>query len=110
MFGLPDFVAIGHDLRTGRWHPVNYEVHDLPGGFQPVGGKRVKSRGHHTEGFATEAEAVAFLDDIDARCVADGGSKPVRMDPLVFETETTEEDATAAFVSVVLVADDGRCG
>ncbi len=46
---------------TGRFHPISFREAPFPGGQQPPGGRRHKSIGHHTEGFATMADAEAWI-------------------------------------------------
>lgn len=104
MLGLPDFVAVFHDLRTNRWHPVNFAIYPLPGSAP---GTRIKSMSHHTEGFASEAEAIAHLDTIDKRCTQYGSTKPVRLRPLIYITRSRETDPANAFVSVLVVTNEG---
>lgn len=51
-----------HDLTTDRWHPMYWRESPRPS-YQPGDWRRVRSGGHHTTGFATEAEAKAFQTD-----------------------------------------------
>lgn len=105
MIGLPDFVAVFHDLRTNRWHPVNFAIYPLPG--TKSSSTRIKSMGHHTEGFASEAEAIAHLETVDKRCTQYGSTKPGRLRPLIITTRSDAADPTAAFVSVFVVTHEG---
>lgn len=49
-------------LADGRYHPAYYVLSPFPGGVTTPA--RWKSRGHHTEGFATEAEAQAHCAEL----------------------------------------------
>jgi hypothetical protein len=43
-----------HNTATNRWHPILFVESPLPGDSKVI---RHKSKGHHTEGFATQAAA-----------------------------------------------------
>lgn len=50
-------IALLYNAKLNRWHPILYYESPLPG--NPENLVRHKSKGHHTEGFATRDEAVA---------------------------------------------------
>ena len=59
-------VSMLHNRETGRFHPIAFRPAPLPSG--PVGGsgsgyERFKSIGHHTNGFDTEKEALAYIKE-----------------------------------------------
>lgn len=54
-------IAMLHNMATNRWHPILYLFNPLPG--NPENLHRHKSKGHHTVGFDTRAEAVGFATD-----------------------------------------------
>ena len=47
---------------TGRWHPILFRPAPAPSG-DVNGFERYRSKGHHTPGFDTEAEAKAHIDE-----------------------------------------------
>lgn len=51
---------------TGRFHPCFFSEAPFPGSQQPHGFVRLRSRGHHTEGFATVEEATAYMREFCA--------------------------------------------
>lgn len=57
-------------LADGRYHPAYYVLAPFPGGVTTPA--RWKSRGHHTEGFATEAEAQAHCAELAKQIAATG--------------------------------------
>lgn len=60
MFG--GIVAMLLNQATNRYHPVVFAMAPLPGGHTSEGGERYKTRGHHTTGFESRDEAVAFAE------------------------------------------------
>lgn len=46
------------NTQTGRFHPISFRQAPFPGG---IDGARYRSFGHHTEGFASQEEAVAWV-------------------------------------------------
>lgn len=61
--GPLDFVCILHGNQQGRYHPCFVEERPMPGPVKSVdetGGVRVKSKMHHTTGFASFEEAVQY--------------------------------------------------
>lgn len=46
---------------TGRWHPISFRYSPPFSGDLSGNVGRFKSVGHHTEGFTTQDEAVAFI-------------------------------------------------
>ena len=53
--------AILHNTATDRYHPILFRDAPLPG--NPAHLRRLKSIGHHTEGFTSHEAAAASLDD-----------------------------------------------
>ena len=53
------FIAIIHNLKENRWHPVIFDERPLPSGAA----MRHKSLGHHAEGFASREEALININD-----------------------------------------------
>jgi hypothetical protein len=54
MIYIDPVVAMLHNQKTGRWHPILFVGAPLPGGGGPM---RHRSKGHHTDGFDTREEA-----------------------------------------------------
>lgn len=84
-------VLIQHALDTDRYHPAYYRLAPFPGGVDG-GPVRYKSRGHHTTGFDTLAEAQASAvilaaelglsaDRFDVREMTSAGADVILMDP-----------------------------
>ena len=64
--GPLDMHLVLHDVTTDRFHPAFFEEHPMPGLVLPseeVETIRLKSKMHHTEGFATKEEAIANMKD-----------------------------------------------
>lgn len=55
-------VAMLLNQATNRYHPVVFVMAPLPGGHTSEGGERYKTHGHHTNGFDSREEAVAFAE------------------------------------------------
>jgi hypothetical protein len=55
---LNPIMAMLHNTKDERWHPILFEERPLPG--NPENLVRHKSRGHHTTGFPTRDEAMAW--------------------------------------------------
>ena len=65
--GPLDVMFIYHRLPTDTFHPVIYEESPFPGELRPVEELalvRLKSKGHHTQGAPTFAEAQRLLDEL----------------------------------------------
>ena len=61
MYTKQPIIAMLHNTKEDRWHPIIFLESPLPGppdAAQPV---RHKSKNHHTAGFATRAEALSSL-------------------------------------------------
>jgi len=58
---IPDAVGILISEKTGKFHPILFRISPPPSGG-PDGTHRLKSIGHHTEGFMTKEEAIADID------------------------------------------------
>lgn len=54
-------IAMLHNTKLNRWHPIYFLESPLPGPFSAENPTRHKSKGHHTEGYPTREEAVASL-------------------------------------------------
>lgn len=65
-------VALVANTSTNRWHPIYYREAPLPGPASDSKPMRHKSGGHHTEGFATRAEAAASARDLATKIVSTG--------------------------------------
>ncbi len=63
-------VAMLHNVRANRWHPILYYECPLPGPPDAAKPVRHKSKGHHTEGYTTREDAI-----IGAKMVAAAVSK-----------------------------------
>jgi hypothetical protein len=57
-------VANMKNEKTGRFHPIIFQCHPLPGGLEIGNFVRYKSKGHHTLGFDTEKESLEECDNI----------------------------------------------
>lgn len=57
---LNPVITILHNLKEQRYHPIVFIEYPLPGPPSPDKPVRHKSKGHHTTGFATRDEAVAY--------------------------------------------------
>lgn len=71
---LATVIGILHNTTTDRWHPIVFRDSPLPGGVESP--RRLRSLGHHTTGFATREDALAWGDSepglagvpVDAQC------------------------------------------
>ena len=54
-------IAMIHNTKLNRWHPVIFVEKPLPGPSGPDTPIRHKSSGHHTAGFSTREEALAHI-------------------------------------------------
>jgi len=52
-------IGMIHNEKLDRWHPVMFRMSPLPGGSDI---DRLKSNGHHTDGFMTRDEAIAHVE------------------------------------------------
>jgi hypothetical protein len=59
---LNPIIALLHNPLAQRWHPVLFYESPLPGPDTPDKPVRHRSKGHHTEGFATREEALAYIE------------------------------------------------
>lgn len=65
---LNPVIAMLHNTKMNRWHPIFFREKPLPGPPGPDKPIRHQSSGHHTEGFATREEAIANIkDDLKGR-------------------------------------------
>ena len=56
-------VALLHNTKEDRWHPIFFYENPLPGPPSDDKPVRYKSKMHHTTGFETREEALASLED-----------------------------------------------
>ena len=50
------------NVKTGRFHPISFRMAPMPGNADAnTTAQRYKSAGHHTEGFDTKEQAVAWM-------------------------------------------------
>ncbi len=71
-------VAMLHNTKLNRWHPITFQEAPLPGPPSTDKLIRHKSLGHHTEGFSTRDEAVIFAKEHAVRIKevsVDGGAQ-----------------------------------
>lgn len=63
LYCLNPIFGLLHNVKENRWHPILFIEAPLPG--PPESGKsiRLKSKGHHTTGFATREDAIAEIAD-----------------------------------------------
>lgn len=55
-----NIVAMLHNQAQNTYHPIVFAMAPLPGDAQVEGAMRYRSRGHHTTGFSSREDAVAF--------------------------------------------------
>ena len=55
--------AIIFNTETNTYHPILYRDAPLPGPYDANKPERLKSKGHHTEGFATFEEAQKYFEN-----------------------------------------------
>jgi len=60
---LNPIVAILHNNKENRWHPIIFAESPLPGPDTPDKPVRHRSKGHHTAGFESRAEAVTNINE-----------------------------------------------
>jgi hypothetical protein len=65
-------VAMIHDVKNNRWHPILYVESPLPGPPSDNKPVRHKSKMHHTGGFPTRDEAVKNANELAATVVKQG--------------------------------------
>lgn len=58
MIPMNPIVAILHNLKTDRYHPILFDEHPYPGPYSDDKPRRHKSSGHHTRGYDTREAAV----------------------------------------------------
>lgn len=54
-------VAMLHNQKMNKWHPIIFVPNPLPGGSDTV--MRYKSTQHHTEGFESRTDALSSIED-----------------------------------------------
>ena len=57
----PTITALIHNTAKDTWHPVAFRDSPMPGPSPTL--RRVKSMGHHTEGFATRDLAITWIQE-----------------------------------------------
>lgn len=62
-------VAMVHDVKNKRWHPIVYVENPLPGPPSDDKPVRHKSKMHHTGGFLTREEAVTSANELAATII-----------------------------------------
>ena len=79
MVYLNPVIAILHNEKDDRWHPILFLESPLPG--PPADDKPVrhKSKAHHTEGFADRELALAYCRDM-AKKVDEHSTRPSRLE------------------------------
>lgn len=82
-------VAMLHNQKTDRWHPILFVGNPLPGGIEAP--MRHKSKGHHMAGFDTREQA-----DVGAREMKEQ-VKGARMVDTVFEWDGEDIPAMVHF-------------
>lgn len=60
-------VAMLHNQKLNRWHPILYVESPLPGPPTPEKPIRHKSKGHHTTGFETREAALTSARELAMR-------------------------------------------
>lgn len=101
MFALNPIVALLFNQKLGRWHPIYYTEAPLPGPPSPDKPVRHRSRGHHTDGYATRPEALegakAIGEALDKDCT--GKCKYALAEDLAWDGEDIPAD-TAFFIDL----------
>jgi hypothetical protein len=91
-------IAMLHNTKLNRWHPILFSENPLPGPSEPGKIVRHKSAGHHTEGFATQAEANADAEKLAIRVRETSGDGACRlMLDRVYEWDGTDVPAMVEF-------------
>lgn len=57
------FLAILHNTKLDRYHPILFDERPLPGPPSPDKPIRHKSVGHHPDGFTTREEAIKHVEE-----------------------------------------------
>lgn len=60
-------IAVLHNQALGRWHPILFSEASFPGVADPNSPVRLRSRGHHTEGFDTREAALVGAQELKVR-------------------------------------------
>jgi len=84
--------------QTGRFHPITFRPAPLPSGPDATVGERYHSLGHHTVGFDTKEQAIAWIKErseeltlIDREYTWDGMEVPACTDFFFDVSECREE-------------------
>ena len=77
MFFNP-IIAMLHNTKENRWHPILFCESPLPGPHSPDKPIRHKSKMHHTTGFLTREEAVTDARTVMANAVATESDCPAK--------------------------------
>lgn len=74
-------VGMLRNTATGRFHPIFFRPAPMPGGVdRNLHARRYKSFVHHTEGFATEEEAIASAKQSCEQAGPDYEFRPISWD------------------------------
>jgi hypothetical protein len=68
MFLINPVIAMLHNVKLNRWHPLVFEENPLPGPSPSV--IRHKSKMHHTSGFESREEALKSIPELKEQCNA----------------------------------------
>src|SRR4051812_35611179 len=85
---IDPIVAMLHNQKTDRWHPILFVGSPLPGGDGPM---RHKSKGHHTAGFDTREQADVGANELKDQVIG------ARMVDTVFEWDGEDMPAMVEF-------------
>lgn len=64
MFLLNPIIGMLHNQALNRWHPILFYEAPFPGPAESGKPVRMRSKGHHTEGYATREAAVAGANEL----------------------------------------------
>lgn len=92
-----------HNTGTGRFHPIFYTEAPLPGPDAPDKPIRHRSKGHHTTGFDTRAEADAYIPTLHHQLEVSsmGGVRTCLRPEDLMEWDGVEVPADTAFFVIV---------
>lgn len=83
MLMLYPAIAMLHNQAQNRWHPILFSEAPFPGAPDLTAPIRLRSRGHHTEGFDTRDAAIVAAQELKAK---------VEPDPAMFLESDIEWD------------------
>jgi hypothetical protein len=96
MFMMTPAWGMLFNTKEKRWHPILFVESPLPGPSSDDKPIRLKSKGHHTTGFATREEALAEIKKISA---------DIQPDPIMDLEKDIPWDGEDIPAMVVLLAD-----